>query len=66
MTSAKAAPYRGATKWESIWRVVVLRGANRYLVPYFWPCAALGETMAVTMVVGNNPRIAASCFHPVI
>ena len=25
---------------------------------------ALGETMAVTMVVGNNPKIAASLFSP--
>jgi phosphate transport system permease protein len=25
---------------------------------------ALGETMAVTMVVGNNPRISASLFSP--
>ncbi len=25
---------------------------------------ALGETMAVTMVIGNNPRISASLFAP--
>jgi phosphate transport system permease protein len=25
---------------------------------------ALGETMAVTMVIGNNPKVAASLFSP--
>ena len=32
---------------------------------FFWRCArALGETMAVTMVIGNDPRISASLFAP--
>jgi phosphate transport system permease protein len=55
----------GATKWETIWWVVlptarlgilggVILGLGR----------ALGETMAVTMVIGNRPQIAASLFAP--
>lgn len=55
----------GATKWETTWRVAlpyarsgivgaVLLGLGR----------ALGETMAVTMVIGNNPSLSLSLFMP--
>lgn len=55
----------GATPWDTIRRAVlpaaksgifgaVLLGLNR----------ALGETMAVTMVIGNRPQISASLFDP--
>lgn len=55
----------GATPWDTIRRAVlpsarsgivgaVLLGLNR----------ALGETMAVTMVIGNRPRISASLLDP--
>jgi phosphate transport system permease protein len=55
----------GATKWESIWGAVlpfarsgiiggVILGLGR----------ALGETMAVTMLIGNRPQISASLFAP--
>ena len=55
----------GSTKWEMIWHVVlpyakqgifgaVIMGLGR----------ALGETMAVTMVIGNRAEIMASLFAP--
>ena len=55
----------GATRWETIRRIVlpaarsgitgaVILGLGR----------ALGETMAVTMVIGNRPAISASLFAP--
>jgi phosphate transport system permease protein len=55
----------GATRWEMTWQVVL---------PYATPGIigatilglgrALGETMAVTMVIGNRPEIATSLFAP--
>src|SRR4029077_1220165 len=61
----EAALALGATKWEMI------RGA---LLPYaksgiiggiiLGLGRALGETMAVTMVIGNRPEISASLFAP--
>ena len=55
----------GATRWETIWRVVlpyarsgiagsIILGLGR----------ALGETMAVTMVIGNAYKISPSLFAP--
>jgi phosphate transport system permease protein len=55
----------GATKWESTWKVVVPGARIGIFGSVFLALArALGETMAVTMVVGNNPRISASLFSP--
>src|SRR5215472_13764064 len=55
----------GATKWESTWKVVVPAARIGIFGSVFLALArALGETMAVTMVIGNNPRIAASLFSP--
>ncbi len=55
----------GATKWETATRVVL--PAAR--VGIFGACIlalgrALGETIAVTMVIGNRPEISASVFAP--
>ncbi len=61
----EAALALGATKWETIWGAVlpfaksgiiggVILGLGR----------ALGETMAVTMLIGNSPKISASLFAP--
>lgn len=61
----EAALALGATRWETIWDAVlpfaksgiiggVILGLGR----------ALGETMAVTMVIGNRPEISASLFAP--
>lgn len=55
----------GATKWESTWGVVVPAARIGIFGSVFLALArALGETMAVTMVIGNNPRISASLFSP--
>jgi phosphate transport system permease protein len=55
----------GATKWESTWKVVVPTARTGILGSIFLALArALGETMAVTMVIGNTPQIAASLFAP--
>jgi phosphate transport system permease protein len=55
----------GATKWESTWQVVVPYARVGIMASIFLALArALGETMAVTMVIGNNPKISASLFAP--
>ena len=55
----------GATKWESTWQVVVPYARVGIFASIFLALArALGETMAVTMVIGNDPRISASLFAP--
>ena len=55
----------GATRWEMI-RVGVLRNARAGIVGgvILGLGRALGETMAVTMVIGNTPQIAKSLFAP--
>ena len=61
----EAALALGATPWETIW-VAVLRSARGGLsaaIILAWG-RALGETMAVTMVIGNRPQISASLFAP--
>ncbi len=55
----------GATRWEATWKAVVPFARTGIMGSVFLALArALGETMAVTMVVGNNPRIAASLLGP--
>jgi phosphate transport system permease protein len=55
----------GATKWEMI-RVGVLRNSRIGIVGavMLGLGRALGETMAVTMVIGNHPEISKSLFAP--
>src|SRR6202167_6091363 len=55
----------GATRWEMI-RVGVLRNARAGIMGaiILGLGRALGETMAVTMVIGNTPQIAKSLFAP--
>jgi phosphate transport system permease protein len=61
----EAALSLGATRWESTWQVVVPFARSGIMGSIFLALArALGETMAVTMVVGNTPQIAASLFAP--
>ncbi len=61
----EAALALGATKWESTWKVVVPYALRGILGSVFLALArALGETMAVTMVIGNTPRIASSLLAP--
>jgi len=55
----------GATQWETISRVLIPYGLSGILGAVILGLGrALGETMAVTMVVGNSPKIAASLFAP--
>ena len=55
----------GATKWETTWQVVVPFAKRGIVGSIFLALArALGETMAVTMVIGNAPQIKASLFAP--
>lgn len=61
----EAALALGATRWEATWQVVVPWARTGIMGSVFLALArALGETMAVTMVIGNDPKIAASLFAP--
>lgn len=55
----------GATRWE-VTRIAVLSYAKKGLfgAVILGLGRALGETMAVTMVIGNRPQIVASLFAP--
>jgi phosphate transport system permease protein len=55
----------GATRWEAI-RMAVLPYARKGIMggALLGLGRALGETMAVTMVIGNSPEIHASLFAP--
>ena len=61
----EAAYALGATRWE-VTRIAVLSYAKKGLFGaiILGLGRALGETMAVTMVMGNTPQIAASLFKP--
>ena len=60
----EAAQALGATKWETT-RVVLVNGAPGIAGAVMLGLGrALGETMAVTMVIGNRPQISASLFEP--
>ena len=61
----EAALALGATRWETTWQVVVPYARRGIMGSIFLALArALGETMAVTMVVGNSPKISASLLAP--
>lgn len=61
----EAALALGATRWESTWQVVVPYARLGILGSIFLALArALGETMAVTMVIGNDTAIHASLLSP--
>jgi len=61
----EAAYALGATRWE-VTRIAVLGYAKRGIfgAVILGLGRALGETMAVTMVIGNKPEIATSLFAP--
>ena len=60
----EAALALGATKWETT-RVVLINGAPGIAGAVMLGLGrALGETMAVTMVIGNRAEISASLFAP--
>jgi phosphate transport system permease protein len=61
----EAALALGATQWESTWQVVVPYARLGILGSIFLALArALGETMAVTMVIGNDTGIHTSLLSP--
>jgi phosphate transport system permease protein len=61
----EAALALGATKWEML-RMAVLRNSRAGIMGaiILGMGRAFGETMAVTMVIGNRPEIAKSLFAP--
>jgi phosphate transport system permease protein len=61
----EAALALGATRWEMI-RISILRNSRIGIVGsvILGLGRALGETMAVTMVIGNHPDIAKNLFNP--
>ena len=65
MSLREAALALGATRWEAI-RMAVLPFARAGILgaTILGLGRALGETMAVTMVIGNSPTISASLFAP--
>jgi len=61
----EAALALGATQWESTWKVVVPYAKLGIIGSVFLALArALGETMAVTMVIGNDTAIHTSLISP--
>lgn len=63
-TQREAALALGATKWETT-RIVLGNAASGIAGAVVLGLGrAIGETMAVTMVIGNSPQISASLFEP--
>jgi phosphate transport system permease protein len=55
----------GATRWESTWQVVIPYASRGIYGSIFLALArALGETMAVTMVIGNSTHVSKSWLAP--
>ncbi len=55
----------GATRWQTIWRVLIPTAMPGILTAIILAMArAIGETMAVQMVIGNTPLLAKSLFSP--
>jgi len=61
----EAAAGLGATHWETVWKVSLPYARPGIIGAVFLSLGrALGETMAVTMVIGNTPKISASLLEP--
>jgi phosphate transport system permease protein len=55
----------GATRWETVWTAVLPSARSGVVGAIILGLGrALGETMAVTMVIGNRAQISASLFAP--
>jgi len=64
VTQREAAYALGATRWEAI-RMALYYGRTGIMGAVMLGLGrALGETMAVTMVIGNNPQVSLSLFAP--
>jgi phosphate transport system permease protein len=61
----EAALALGATRWEMIWGAVLPYASSGVMGGVILGLGrALGETMAVTMVIGNRHEISSSLFAP--
>ena len=55
----------GATRWETIFKVILPAASSGIVAATILALGrAMGETMAVAMLIGNSPRLAASIFAP--
>src|ERR1700680_2900805 len=64
-TQREAALALGATRWEMVRIAVLPYGLSGVIGAIMLGLGrALGETIAVAMVIGNSPRISASLFEP--
>lgn len=55
----------GATRWQTLWNVVLPAAMPGVLTAIILAMArAIGETMAVQMLIGNTPMVATSLFMP--
>ncbi|MBX3294030.1 MAG: phosphate ABC transporter permease subunit PstC [Acidobacteria bacterium] len=64
MTQREAALALGATDWEKT-RIVLANASSGIAGAVILGLGrAIGETMAITMVIGNRPQISASLFEP--
>lgn len=55
----------GATRWQTIWRVLLPTALPGIMTSIILAMArAIGETMAVQMVIGNTPLLPLSLFTP--
>ena len=65
ISQREAAYALAATKWDAIWNVVLPSARSGILGGIMLGMGrALGETMAVTMVIGNRPAVSSSLFAP--
>lgn len=64
VTQREAAFALGATKWETTTIVLANAASGIAGAVVLGLGRAIGETMAVTMVIGNSPQISASLFEP--
>ena len=61
----EAAYSLGATRWEVIWNVVLPSARSGIVASFIMALGrALGETMAVTMLIGNSNRMPTGLFGP--
>jgi len=63
-TQREAAYALGATRWEAIQAALRFGRTGIIGAIMLGLGRAIGETMAVTMVIGNNPQVSASLFAP--
>jgi phosphate transport system permease protein len=65
VSQREAALALGATRWEAVWTAVLPYGRLGIMgAAVLGLGRALGETMAVTMLIGNRHEIATSLFEP--